>query len=196
MEEREPSCKHHVGGTVNWENKLVLFKHYRKQYGVLQKVKCRSIIWSGALSTQMAKKNPPANAGDARDAALIPGLGRSPGVGNSSPLQLFLRIHGQKSPMGYTVHGVTRIRHDLATNNKSKEKIRCKLPSWQLFSSLSLPPVPAQSYKDSKAKDPLSSTQLWAGIQAPALTGLVWVSAALASSADIPFFPSHWGQHS
>ena len=32
-------------------------------------------------------KNPPANEGDARDLGSISGLGRSPGVGNSSPLQ-------------------------------------------------------------------------------------------------------------
>ena len=32
-------------------------------------------------------KNLPANVGDARDAGLIPGLGRSPGVGNGSPFQ-------------------------------------------------------------------------------------------------------------
>ena len=32
-------------------------------------------------------KNPPANAGDIRDAGLIPGLGRSPGEGNDNPLQ-------------------------------------------------------------------------------------------------------------
>ena len=32
-------------------------------------------------------KNPPTNAGDARDAGLIPGSGRSPGVGNGTPLQ-------------------------------------------------------------------------------------------------------------
>ena len=32
-------------------------------------------------------KNPPANEGDARDVGLIPGLGRSPGVGNGNPLQ-------------------------------------------------------------------------------------------------------------
>ena len=31
-------------------------------------------------------KNPPANAGDACDAGLIPGSGRSPGVENSNPL--------------------------------------------------------------------------------------------------------------
>ena len=32
-------------------------------------------------------KNPPSNAGDIRDSGLIPGLGRSPGGGNGSPLQ-------------------------------------------------------------------------------------------------------------
>ena len=32
-------------------------------------------------------KNRPANAGDARDMGLIPGLGRSPGEGNGNPLQ-------------------------------------------------------------------------------------------------------------
>ena len=34
-------------------------------------------------------KNPPANAGNARDMGSIPGLGRYPGVGNDSPLQYF-----------------------------------------------------------------------------------------------------------
>ena len=34
-----------------------------------------------------AVKNPPANVGNARDASLIPGLGRSPGEGNGSSLQ-------------------------------------------------------------------------------------------------------------
>ena len=32
-------------------------------------------------------KNPPANAGDLRDVGLIPGSGRSPGIGNGNPLQ-------------------------------------------------------------------------------------------------------------
>ena len=32
-------------------------------------------------------KNLPANAGDARDAASIPGLGRSPAIGNGNPVQ-------------------------------------------------------------------------------------------------------------
>jgi len=34
-------------------------------------------------------KNPPANAGDARDMGLIPGLGRSPGVRKGNPLTYF-----------------------------------------------------------------------------------------------------------
>ena len=32
-------------------------------------------------------KNPPANAGDVRDAGSIPGTGRSPGKGNGNPLK-------------------------------------------------------------------------------------------------------------
>ena len=31
-------------------------------------------------------KNPPANARDTRDVGLIPGWGRSPGIGNGNPL--------------------------------------------------------------------------------------------------------------
>ena len=40
-----------------------------------------------ASQVELAVKNPPANAGDARDAGSIPGLGRSPRVGNGTPLQ-------------------------------------------------------------------------------------------------------------
>ena len=40
-----------------------------------------------ASQVALAVKNPPANAGDARDAGLIPGLGRSPEEEHSNPLQ-------------------------------------------------------------------------------------------------------------
>ena len=40
-----------------------------------------------ASQVALMVKNLPANAGDARDISLIPGLGRSPGVGNGKPLQ-------------------------------------------------------------------------------------------------------------
>ena len=48
-------------------------------------------------------KNPPANVGDSRDAGLIPGLGRCPGVGNGNPLQYSCleKFHGQRSLVGY-----------------------------------------------------------------------------------------------
>ena len=43
----------------------------------------------GTLFFQVALlvKNPPANAGEARDMGLIPGLGRSPRGGNGNPFQ-------------------------------------------------------------------------------------------------------------
>ena len=52
-------------------------------------------------------KNPSANAGDARDAGLIPGSGKSPGVGSGNPLQyscLKNQPHGQRSMAGYSPH--------------------------------------------------------------------------------------------
>jgi len=46
-------------------------------------------------------KNPPANVGDSRDAGLIFGSERTPGVGNSKPLQYScLRIPWKKEPGG------------------------------------------------------------------------------------------------
>ena len=56
-----------------------------------------------------AAKNLPANAGDAGDTGLIPGLGKSPGEGNNFPLQYSCL----RNPMGRgawwaTVHGVAK----------------------------------------------------------------------------------------
>ena len=42
---------------------------------------------AGASQVALVVKNLPANTGDARDAGLITGLGRSPGGGHGSPLQ-------------------------------------------------------------------------------------------------------------
>ena len=41
----------------------------------------------GASQVALVAKNLPANGGDARDSGSIPGLGRSPGVRNGTPLQ-------------------------------------------------------------------------------------------------------------
>ena len=52
-------------------------------------------------------KNLLANAGDARDAGLIPGLGRSPGVGKGYPLQYFcLENSMDREASRATIHGV------------------------------------------------------------------------------------------
>ena len=51
-------------------------------------------------------KNPPANAGDIRDACLIPRSGRFPGVGNSSPIQYScLENSMDREAWWATVHG-------------------------------------------------------------------------------------------
>ena len=57
-------------------------------------------------------KNLPAGAGgagDPGDTCLIPGLGRSPGVGNGNPLQyLCLENSMDKGTWWATVHGVSK----------------------------------------------------------------------------------------
>ena len=52
-------------------------------------------------------KNPPANAGDARDVGLIPELGRFPGVGNGNPLLYScLENSMDRGAWRATVHGI------------------------------------------------------------------------------------------
>ena len=47
--------------------------------------KLKSQKWQ-ASQEALVVKNPTANAGDVRDTGSVPGLGRSPGVGNDNPL--------------------------------------------------------------------------------------------------------------
>ena len=57
--------------------------------------------------------NRPADAGDARDAGLIPGLGRSAGEGNGNPVQYsYLENPMDRAAWWGIVHGVTRVGHD------------------------------------------------------------------------------------
>ena len=55
---------------------------------------------SGASQMARVIKNPPANAGDARDTGSVPGSGRSPGGGHGNPFQY--SSHGQRSLVGYS----------------------------------------------------------------------------------------------
>ena len=68
-------------------------------------------------------KNPPANAEDARDVGLIPGLGRSPGERNGNPLQYScLGIPMDRGAWWATVHGVTLLD---TTKQLSTQTILC-----------------------------------------------------------------------
>ena len=58
-------------------------------------------------------KTAPANAGDA---SAIPGLGGSPGEGNGNSFQYpYLENPMDRGIWRATVHGTTRVRHNLAT---------------------------------------------------------------------------------
>ena len=59
-------------------------------------------------------KNPPANAGDARDLGSIPGLGGSPGGGHGNPLQYScLGDPMDRGAWPATVHGIAKSRTQL-----------------------------------------------------------------------------------
>ena len=58
-------------------------------------------------------KNPPANAGDMRDAGSIPGLGRYPGGGQGNTLQSFyLEVPMDREPGRLQSIETQRVRHD------------------------------------------------------------------------------------
>ena len=64
-------------------------------------------------------KNPPANAGDAGHAGLIPGSGRSPGEGNGCPLQYScLGKPMDRGTWRATFMGPQRAGHDLVTKRQ------------------------------------------------------------------------------
>ena len=78
-------------------------------------------------------KNPPANAGDARDEGSIPGSGRSPGGGNGNPLQYScLENPMDRGAWWATVHGVSKSQTERActqTQEKpSKQSRSCPPP--------------------------------------------------------------------
>ena len=64
-------------------------------------------------------KNQTANAGIARDTGLIPGSGRSPGVGNGNPLQYCcLEKSMDRGAWQATAHGVAKSQHNWAAEHK------------------------------------------------------------------------------
>ena len=80
-----------------WIFKNNFYKAFEKYYDFL--------TYNMSDMTQWVK-NLPANAGDIRDVAFIPGLGRSPGEGKGYPLQ-------------YSVHEVAKSQTRLSDFNSS-----------------------------------------------------------------------------
>ena len=85
-------------------------------------------------------KNPSANA---RDVSSIPRLQRSPGEGKGNPLQYPpLGNPKDKGAWWATVHGVTRVRHNLATEQQRADYYLQRVGS----SSLTRDPTPGPLY--------------------------------------------------
>ena len=66
----------------------------------------------------LAVKNPPANAGNIRDKALIPELGRPSEVGYGNPLQYSWRIPWTEEPGGLQSIGLQRVGHDQSDSHE------------------------------------------------------------------------------
>ena len=73
------------------------------------------LAYNGASQVVLVVKNSPANAGDIRDAGLIPGLRRSSGGGQGNSSILAWRIPIDREAWWATVHRViktwTRLKH-------------------------------------------------------------------------------------
>ena len=87
----------------------------------------------------LAVKNPPANAGDTRDAGSIPRSGRSPG-GNGNPLQYScLKNSPDRGVWQDTVQGVAKNRPQLSTQNTYNicfSQVRAKCSSTSILDSV------------------------------------------------------------
>ena len=70
-----------------------------------------SVHVDGASQVVLVMKNPPASAGDVRDAGSIPGLGRSPGGRHGNRLQYSCHENLMSGGAWWaTVHGVAKSR--------------------------------------------------------------------------------------
>ena len=100
------------------------WSHFLKSqviYSFQMKTFCQAMKFNDFVASQVAPvvKNPPANAGDARDADSIPGLGGLPGGGNGTPLQdSCLENSMGIGALGYSPSGCKREGHDWAQSTK------------------------------------------------------------------------------
>ena len=70
-------------------------------------------IRNQSFEVEAVSKNPPANAGDVRDAGSVPGSGRSPEGGHGNPLQYScLENPWTEESGGLQSRGLHRVGHD------------------------------------------------------------------------------------
>ena len=89
---------------------LLLLSFFLVQYQFTK----TSVFFFRVSQVALQVKNPPAKAGDAREAGYTPGSGRSPGVGNGKPLQFScLENSMSRGALWATAHGVAENRAQL-----------------------------------------------------------------------------------
>ena len=77
--------------------------------------------YTWASQVALAVKNLPTNAGDARDAGSIPGLGGSPEEGNGNPLQYsHLKNSMDTGALQVRVHGVAKSQTLLSSHTAAQ----------------------------------------------------------------------------
>ena len=104
-QDSKKSCVFREGN--NSENKIIVAKINDIYFIILSRVYSGLIAalfkmkHFGASQVVLVAKNPPANAGDARDVGSIPGLGRSPGVGSDNPLASLKSVFTMSSAFSF-----------------------------------------------------------------------------------------------
>ena len=115
-------CLHHVAKVLEYKllfiilfyysTLLILYLFYNSPHRFQYLPSQNTCIW-GELGFPGGStiKNPPANAVDSGVSSLVPGSGRSPGIGNGNPLQYScLENSTDSGAWRATAHGVTKSR--------------------------------------------------------------------------------------
>ena len=113
-------------------------------------------------------KNPAASAGDTRDASLIPGLGRSSGlgIGKSHSKILAWGIPWTEEPGGLQSMGLQRVGHDWATEHT--HTLLWHISSIQLLSHVRLFVIPWSVDHQAPLSMGFSRQEYWGGLPCPA----------------------------
>ena len=84
-------------------------------------------VYCSKLPQAAVVKNLP-TPGDARDTGSIPGLGRSPGVGDGNPLQCSCLDNAMdRGTWRATVHGVAKSQTQLSTHTHTHTQSKCSV---------------------------------------------------------------------